>query len=226
MKTSIRFPFATLIASLLLAAPLQAWAQASALDAVESNERKLRQARLDAENVSPEVRLQEELKHFTIVAPGVVKDNRTGLQWMRCSLGQEWNEKEQTCNGSIRTYTHKDALAIAGKLNKVGGYAGKTNWRLPNVRELQSLRFCSKGFSTEQRALPDNKGSVPRYCKDGHTQPTIATTIFPNMASGRGLWYWSSSIEPNSIGGWDVIFLNGDIDQNDVEYGYAVRLVR
>lgn len=228
MKSSIHLPLATFVASLILVAPLQAFAQAAALDAVEASDRKLRQAREEAENASPETKLREETKHFAIVAPGVVKDNRTGLQWMRCSLGQDWDETSKSCNGSVRTFNHEDALAIAKKLNQVGGYAGKTNWRLPTVRELQSLRFCSNGFSAEQVYPPDGKGSVPRLCKSGHTQPTIATTIFPDMESGK-LWYWTSSARPETMNhpaAWDVIFLNGDVDLNYTYSKYAVRLVR
>jgi hypothetical protein len=57
-----------------------------------------------------------------------VTDNRTGLVWARCSVGQSWSGS--TCTGSATTHTHEAALALA---------QAATGWRLPNVKELASL---------------------------------------------------------------------------------------
>lgn len=60
-------------------------------------------------------------KYFSAVTPGVVKDNRTGLEWMRCRLGQDWNEVAEVCLGKVRKYTWQEALDIPDKLNAMGG---------------------------------------------------------------------------------------------------------
>ena len=165
-------------------------------------------------------------KHFSTVAPGVVKDSRTGLEWMRCSVGQDWSEKSKTCTGSVRTYTWQGALDIAEKLNSVGGYAGSTNWRVPTVRELQSLRYCSNGFKSETIGLPDGVG-VPERCAEGYTQPTIAKTVFPNMHSNRNVYWTSTPNAGNSSFAWNVFFGRGYVNDFDLrDYDYAVRLVR
>jgi len=169
---------------------------------------------------------RDAAKHFSNVAPGVVKDSRTGLEWMRCSLGQDWSEPAKTCNGRVRTYAWQGALDIADKLNVVGGYAGRTNWRVPTVRELQSLRYCSNGLVSEMRDLQDGKGSMQSHCATGYTRPTIAQAVFPAMDSDK-LWYWSSSPYAGDAGGaWGVYFGNGDVDYGDRRYYGAVRLVR
>jgi len=57
-----------------------------------------------------------------------VTDTTTGLNWQRCSAGQNWNGS--TCAGSVVTYTFAQARAYAN---------AQTGWRLPNVKELASL---------------------------------------------------------------------------------------
>ena len=208
---------AALRACLLLAAG-NAMAQGAALEAIDNNEGRQREAAAAAIQ-------RDAAKHFSNVAPGVVKDSRTGLEWMRCSVGQDWSEKSKTCTGSVRTYTWQGALDIANKLNSVGGYAGRTNWRVPTVRELQSLRYCSNGFVSETIFLPDG-ASVPKYCAEGYTQPTIAKTVFPNMDSDK-YWYWTSTPYAGySSGAWSVSFYGGYVGNGVRDVSVAVRLVR
>lgn len=57
-----------------------------------------------------------------------VTDQRTGLVWARCSVGQSWSGN--TCTGSPSSVTHEAALQHA---------QSQSGWRLPNVKELASL---------------------------------------------------------------------------------------
>ncbi|QQS55816.1 MAG: DUF1566 domain-containing protein [Candidatus Competibacteraceae bacterium] len=94
---------------------------------------------------------------------GTVTDVKTGLQWMRFSLGQKW--KDGTCMGEAKQYPWREALDAAEALNCQGGYAGCLDWRLPTKKELQTLVA-------------------------GKSSPTIDRAAFPNTL---GWWYWSSS---------------------------------
>lgn len=116
------------------------------------------------------------------------------LTWMRCALGQSWTGS--TCTGSPRTYTWKNALLRAESTV----FAGFTDWRLPNRKELDSL--------------------VEHRCYS----PAINLTAFPNAPS---VTFWSSSPNANYSGyAWIVDFDSGD-DYNGPGNGpYAVRLVR
>ena len=68
---------------------------------------------------------------FTDNQDGTVTHKTTGLTWMRCAMGQTWTGT--TCSGSASTYTYAAAMALTSN------FAGKSDWRLPNIVELQTL---------------------------------------------------------------------------------------
>ena len=69
---------------------------------------------------------------FTPIGDGsVVQDQETKLQWMRCSIGQEWTVNR--CTGIPSRFTWEQAVALTSTLS------GHTDWRLPTVDELQTL---------------------------------------------------------------------------------------
>ena len=118
------------------------------------------------------------------------KDLRTGLVWSRCSLGQSWTGS--TCAGDVKAYTWKEATSA---VNALGG-----NWRLPDIKELQSL--------------------VEEACYE----PAINSTIFPLTLNG----YWSAS--PISTGNeslmWRVYFYDGSAGDTGMSPSLYVRPVR
>ena len=80
----------------------------------------------------PALVLAETEPRFEISENGmVVLDTRTGLQWMRCSLGQTWSGAG--CAGLANRYTWDQATGLNS------GHAGLDDWRLPTVYELQGL---------------------------------------------------------------------------------------
>ena len=63
----------------------------------------------------------------------LIIDLRSGVEWMRCSVGQRWNGA--SCEGKIIRLNHDDvAKAIVIANDQLGG-----NWRLPSRRELEGL---------------------------------------------------------------------------------------
>lgn len=74
---------------------------------------------------------------------GTLTDNQSKLTWMRCSLGQVWSGT--TCTGKPSTHTWESAKAETCILNEKGGYAGRSDWRVPQIPELAMIveRQCS-----------------------------------------------------------------------------------
>jgi hypothetical protein len=71
--------------------------------------------------------------NFTINNDGTVTHNTTGLVWMRCSLGQNWDG--MACSGSPESFTWANGLQAGNGFE----FAGFTDWRLPNKNELESI---------------------------------------------------------------------------------------
>lgn len=131
---------------------------------------------------------------------GTVTDLETGLQWQQCSLGQSGTG---CAAGAITRFSWEEALQQDDALNGSGGFAGHTDWRLPNREELESL--------------------VEKACY----APAINTTLFPNAGAIRVAGYWSSSPHarnPDTV--WVVYFDAGNTNDVRRNYDRSVRLVR
>jgi hypothetical protein len=113
---------------------------------------------------------------------GTVTDNCTGLMWQK-----------ETAPGA-NAYTWQTALQYCEGLE----LAGHDDWRLPNVRELQSI------------------------VDFGRTTPPI-DPVFDAMKE----WYWSSSANVGDPGyAWGVDFIGGGVNDGTTDTGLCVRAVR
>lgn len=97
---------------------------------------------------------------------GTVTDLKTGLMWMKCSIGQDL--EDENCAGTASTFTWQGALNQAQLANQGSGTLGYTDWRLPNINELSSL--------------------IEKACHS----PAINESVFPNTSYIRE--YVSASI--------------------------------
>ncbi len=131
---------------------------------------------------------------YTLNANGTAVDKKTGLTWMRCMLGQTW--RHSTCEGYAQGYSWQSALQAA----KSTVFAGLNDWRLPNVKELQSL--------------------IENRCSD----PRINRTVFPATDG----FLWSSSFDVTlGLSAWFVDFSAAEISGTfPKEESHAIQLVR
>ncbi len=99
------------------------------------------------------------------------------------------------------TYCNTQAFVARVNASNTGaGLCGATDWRLPDLNELQSIAHLGK------------------------INPAIDENYFPNSDSG---FYWSSSPGvADSTYAWGVDFNDGYDDVNDRSYNYRVGLVR
>lgn len=124
---------------------------------------------------------------FTDHNDGTVTDSKTGLMWKRCSEGQSW--VSGTCTGTSPTYRWQQALQQAQTVNNSGGFAGQTDWRLPNIKELASI--------------------VERGCAD----PSINKIVFP--ATPSDLFMSSSNCGYDFLEGWAYNFNSHPLSSYD-----------
>lgn len=142
------------------------------------------------------------------------------LQWMRCSLGQRWSGT--SCTGEASRHRWREALVLPDLMNDQGGFAGYSDWRLPNISELASLRVCSSGRASTLVDLPDGVATFEK-CSGDFSIPTLDTNLFPNSPSAR---FWSSSpFAGRPSNAWGVFFDRGYVGDN-VSIGSSIILVR
>lgn len=130
---------------------------------------------------------------------GTVTDLSSNLQWQRCSAPSD----EINCTSILPvTYIWDDALAYCNAL----ALAGYADWRLPNVKELQTIVDVTKT-----------------------SDPTINTSYFPDT---QVAYYWSSTTSLGTTSyAWYVNFnihtgkwwMTSSVDKRDVQYVRCVR---
>ena len=130
----------------------------------------------------------------------VARDYVQKLEWMRCSIGMVW--EDDSCVGEIKMLSVAETQELIDRIKDLNG----GGWRLPTVKELQSL-------ITAVESRP----------KD--IEPKINQETFPGTYPGL---YWSSdqSFYARQYQ-WAVNFLTGySYNRSFTHQKLAVRLVR
>jgi hypothetical protein len=141
------------------------------------------------------IRASTPASRFSDNGDGTVTDKTTGLQWKRCGEGQTWSGG--ACLGIADTLYWQQALQAAD----AASFADKSDWRLPNIKELVSI--------------------IELACD----QPAIDLGVFPGTALTE---FWSSSPDvTNSAAARSVDFSDGYRDAGFRDYHkMPIRLVR
>ncbi len=142
---------------------------------------------------------------YTDNGNGTITDNNTGLMWEKLS-------DDGTIHDWDTNYTWNDAFAV--KVAGLNGavFAGHTDWRVPNAKELQSI-------VNYQNAFPSVSAAFNTACAPGCTVTTCSCT--------RSGVYWSSSTYALSpTGAWFVNFDVGNVSADSKPVNFAVRAVR
>lgn len=161
------------------------------------------------------------IDRFTPQGDGTVFDNMTGLYWMRCEIGANWNQVTQKCDQSLNDqqaplyyrFTWAEALDEADKANS-NALLQQIDWRLPNIKEIASLQniACIKLNSSQNDLAIDRE-------------------FFPKPSAT----YWSSTPARLKIGTtttapkvWQMNFKAGSLraEATEITTKNAVRLVR
>lgn len=148
------------------------------------------------------------------------KDPKTGLTWLKCSIGQELvngvcikenitenstlKKIQDNIQGNLYTtddssylLTYSQAEQAISYLNSQS-YKGKNNWRLPTIFEISALRTCvnSSDYLDDMVQIYDGSKliSVPYKCEND--KDNVLNSIIPVDTSVSG-WYnlniWTST---------------------------------
>ena len=112
---------------------------------------------------------------FAVNGNGTTIDNVTGLMWVSSSSATMYNW--QTALSSCAGIT-------AGSLNFGSGYAGYTDWRLPNVRELMSIvDYGLYAPAINSVAFPATRVATPYWTSTTY-RPSVNNAVVVNFNTG------------------------------------------
>jgi len=160
--------------------------------------------------------LKGALRSYTDNGDGTITDNTTGLMWEKLS-------SDGSIHDYATTYTWYTALPTTGVTTKVAtlnsdGFAGHTDWRLPNVNELQSIVDYGTSGPAVDAVFNTN-------CAASCTVTTCSCT--------QSSFYWSSTtyqasptLQFSPTLAWLVGFNDGFVSNDYKSDGYYVRAVR
>jgi hypothetical protein len=143
---------------------------------------------------------------YTDNADGTITDHNTGLMW-------EKKGDDGTIHDKDNSYTWANAFTVhVAGLNAGAGFAGYTDWRLPNVKELQSI-------VNYEHVNPAVSPAFNNSCAASCTVLTCSCTVAYN--------YWSSSSYAyNPPTAWYVNFFVGNVNDDFKNFSAYVRAVR
>jgi hypothetical protein len=131
-----------------------------------------------AQTCDPSVPATAPASRFNDNGDGTVTDRKTGLMWKQCMEGKTGHG----CgDGSAEVLNWQEALQRA----ESSDFAGYQDWRLPNIKELNSI--------------------VERKCYN----PAINLTIFPNTpssAKNEKIAFWTGTPSTSNSKTWVVDF--------------------
>jgi hypothetical protein len=158
-------------------------------------------------------------KIFSVLSRGLVRDNSTGLIWTRCPLTD--GDKpiyDFNCEGNRKKYYWEEAVEACEKLD----FEGRSDWRLPSIKELQSIVFYkhysvgyNKPAQITDEAFPNvvTVADADEISRCRQIQLDTIAQYYPNLYSCEyaNIHYWSSTThksEPNMA--WFVDFYTGN----------------
>jgi hypothetical protein len=159
---------------------------------------------------------------YTDNGDGTITDTKTGLVWEKKSDDDTIHDKDDTYTLGLTVPPYAlNGTAVTtflATLNGGGGFAGHTDWRLPNQTELESIRNLQNVNPAVAAVFNTNCGANSSG-NDGCTVTTCSCTN-PDI-------HWSSSTYVGSPElAWEANFGDGTVDADYKDTEYYVRAVR
>ena len=136
---------------------------------------------------------------FTVNGDGTLTHTTTGLMWTQCNVGLAGAACASPASVGAPTSFDWLAALTAAQNSTIGGYL---DWRLPNLKELQSvIELNCANFAINQ-------------------------TVFPGTITSTGRTWSSTTLATITQNAWFVDFFDGTLDAVVKGSGYPIRLVR
>jgi hypothetical protein len=148
-------------------------------------------------------------RSFTDNGDGTITDNATGLMWEKKSDDGSIHDKDNEYTWGTYRMDGTMVTSFLAALNGGGGFAGYTDWRIPNQFELESLVNL-------QNVNPAVDAAFNTSCAASCTVTTCSCT----QSNG----YWSSTTATSFA--WFVSFDDGVIHSSGKTSTLYVRAVR
>jgi len=145
---------------------------------------------------------------------GTITDLNTGLMWEKKSMdGTDHDVTKAFVWSSPVTDTVWDWInAINTEVGNGIGFAGYNDWRLPNVKELQSI--------------VDYGNHLPAVNSVFHHDESAGCTVLTCSATASAAYWSSTTIFTVPAGAWDVFFSSGVVFTDQKTNFNFVRAVR
>jgi Protein of unknown function (DUF1566) len=109
---------------------------------------------------------------------GAWRDQRTGLVWARCPVGQRLSGSDCSGKKIVPTYRPDPGKNGSEMVQALSGFdlTGFKDWRLPTIAEYQALLPCADGT-----IVPEAAGETIHFtCPNGKV-PTLDARVFPDV---------------------------------------------
>jgi peptidoglycan hydrolase-like protein with peptidoglycan-binding domain len=170
------------------------------------------------ENKNKKSNFLKHSKRYIDNGDGTITDKYSGLQWKKCLEGL----KGKQCSKGKIIKTTKEKINRFAK-NKFAGY---NDWRIPTIKELRTLVYCSNKSSALQDLEFQSKSTQYNYggCSGKYKKPTINFSIFSDVKH-KNVWS-SESLKKYKNNKYVVDFSNGRVDSIFYSHKASIRLVR
>ena len=125
------------------------------------------------------------MRNYTDNGDGTITDNKTGLMWEKLSA-------DGTIHDYGTSYTWYTAFTRRSTTLNSGSFAGHTDWRLPNINELQSIA----NYGT----------SSPAVDAVFNTSCAASCTVTTCSCTQSGLYWSSTTYQFDPSHAWLVYF--------------------
>lgn len=166
-----------------------------------------------------------------IITTATIQDTKSGLTWRYCPVGRFGTTGE--CVGETSLLNYSEMLKAIDKLNTQNNSLGiQGKWRLPTLKEIETIKLCNKSMTTLTIAnKPTNISYTCKVSTNAKSSGFFDDIAFPYLANTS---IWSSNrvsktdmtlFDNQEEGYWTVNLSSGSIAKTTPKEKKAALLI-